>query len=181
MRKVVVAMGLLGLMAFPGSTTTAVPVGDDSPPTPVVRPPDAVLSSSSGSVVGRLGSYCWRQSPTGGVCVDTIDLPEPTAALTVTAGETLTLRFATDESPTAIAARRYDAARFSGAQPFPVAAANPTQFRADLPVGTSWLAFHTRWAAGDATYYFRVRVLAPVGPPDAGPATPVRRQPHFTG
>lgn len=174
------AMGVLTLV-FPGRAATAAgPVGDHSPPKPVVRPPDAVLVSSSGRVVGRLGSYCWPQ-PTGSLCADTFDFLDPATALTVTAGETLTLRFAGPDSPTGIAARRYTAPRFSGPESFPVAAANPTHFPADFPAGTSWLTFFTLWEHGDATYYFELEVVPRAGRPVAGPAEPVRRQPHFTG
>lgn len=182
MRRALVAIfgGLLTAACLGSPATAAPPVAAQSPPTPVPKPPTAELVSSTGRVTARLGSYCWQASGAG-LCVDTAFI-DPADALAVRPGETLTLRFVTDDAPTAVSGRRYplpDAAASSTA--FPVAAANPTQVRAGLPPGTSWLTFATRWARGDAIYFFKVQVPPRAQPATAGPATAVRRQPRFTG
>ncbi len=135
------------------TTTTAPPVVVDA------DPPAALLTGASGEVRGGLGSFCW--APPGamaGRCVDKTG-PDARPSLTVTAGETLTLRFATGLAVTQVSGR-------AGTVDIPLPDANPSRFTVALAPGTYNFDVLTRFSAGDASYAFVLRVTAP-------PATPM--------
>jgi hypothetical protein len=157
------------------STTTTVAGGTDAPPA-------AELASAAGEVAALQGSYCWtRASTMTGLCADTPFL-DPTEVLPVRQGEALTLSFETTMSPTSISVRRFDRPNAPELQTLTLPAANPARFRADLPAGVWILVVFTRWAQGDATYFFKVDVrAAPGDPTPAPPARPVPAPPRFTG
>lgn len=126
-------------------------------------PPVATLSGSGGDIRLNPFSYCWRlPAPVAGHGLVTQCLA-PALALddpvqwVVRSGERLTLRFATDMSPTEIVLQRSDQ---PGGTATPLTLANPTSFVADLPVGTVVLNFRTKWNQGDVTYRLKVEVRA---------------------
>lgn len=128
-------------------------------------PPVATLSGSAGDV--RIESFgnCWRlPAPVAGQGLVTrcvIGTPAPEASvpvgLVVRRGETLTLRFAINMAPTEVLLQRSDVAE---APAVALTAANPTSFVADLPVGTYFVTFRTKWNQGDVEYRVKVEVRA---------------------
>lgn len=145
------------IASAPTTTTTTPPVA-----TADADPPTAFLTGASGEVRGEPGSSCW--TPPGGRtgrCVDRAGTPTgPT--LDVARGETLTLRFTTGLALTELSIR-------AGGVEVAPPAANPSRFRADLPPGTYRLLVSARFSAGDASYGFGLRVIAPATAPPAVP------------
>lgn len=126
--------------------------------------PVAYLAGAAGELRLDLGGSCWR-SPTSatGMCTSFL-LVEPTTALVVRSGETLSLRFATAMAPTSLSLSRNDVAT-------PLVAGNPATFAADLPVGTHVVFFTTKWLQGDASYRIKLDVRAAAGPATPQPGT----------
>jgi transposase InsO family protein len=115
------------------------------------------------------------------ICADTVFL-DPEEVLSVRQGEILTLRFGTTMSPTEVSLQRFDRPNGEPAQTVVLPPSNPSRFAADLPPGVWILVPFTRWAQGDATYFFKVEVTtAPGGHGPTPPARPVPATPHFTG
>jgi hypothetical protein len=73
-------------------------------------------------------------------------------------GGLLTLRFDRPIRPTSISVSRRESSTSPPLERFDVAADNPTQFRANFPVGTHIITMFTTWPQGDATYVFEVTV-----------------------
>jgi hypothetical protein len=160
----------------PASSTTTTTTGGGTG-----RPPAATLASAAGQVTALQGSYCWPQPSGTSICADTLFL-DPPEALTVRQGETLSLRFQTSSSPTAISLQRFERPNGPSLETITVPAGNPARFRADLPSGVWILVAFTRWAEGDASYFFKVDVRAAPGSPNqAPPAKPTPAPPRFTG
>lgn len=149
-----------------GNTTTTALVA-----TVDLDPPGAFLAGTSGEVRGQRGSSCWMSpgSQTGR-CVDVAgELTGPT--LDVATGEALTLRFTTALALTQLSLR-------SDGVETPVPQTNPSRFRADLPPGNYQLLVLARFAAGDASYGFGLRVSGPpTAPPAASPVIPPTARP----
>lgn len=158
------------------TTTTTVPptIPTTSVPTPITaveKPPSALLSSSSGEVVGDLGSYCWPNSNSTGAClhVDYFQTgPNPTQALTVTQGEVVTLRF---DSTLPVESLRVGVwGRSDQALEAPVA--NPSRFAVDLAPGTHVLGVDVKFqspspVSATASYHFKLQVVQ--APPKPSP------------
>ena len=128
-------------------------------------PPVATLTGSAGDVRINPFGYCWRLPapvPGGPVTQCLVATPAPDAevpvGLVVRRGETLSLRFAATMTPTEVLLQRGDV---PGVAPVPLTAANPTSFVADLPVGTYYVVFKTKWNQGDVDYRLKVEVRAP--------------------
>ncbi len=128
-------------------------------------PPVATLTGSAGEVRLDPFGYCWRMpTPEPGRGLVTgclVATPAPDAevpvALVVRRGETLTLRFAATMTPTEVLLQRGDV---PGVAPVPLTAANPTSFVADLPVGTYFVHFTTKWNQGNVDYRVKIEVRA---------------------
>ena len=149
------------------TTTTTLPNPcADRPCT--TEPPGAVLSTSSTQLVPDRGSYCWRQ-PAGDttMCLALAAVPgyKP-PLLVVTEGELVTVRFT---APVPLAPEDVALVK-AGERLVALPAANPTEFRVDLPPGlheSVWLS--TRWLQGELQYSFRLEVRArPEPTPPAG-------------
>ena len=156
----------------PSTTTTT-----GSPPTIPMVPadvPTAVLSGSSGSVTGELGSFAWPQpdGTTIGRIVDyVVEGPNPAQVLTVTQGETLTLQF-----QPALPVATLTVGVWPGGPDNPtiaVAAANPSRFVTTLAPGTHVISADVTFQGvpGRASYHFKLRVL---GSRPAEPTQPGR-------
>ncbi len=109
-------------------------------------------------------SYCWSE-PTGpdevaGLCVDgVVSRPSELPLLTAPPAATLSVGFSTSASPTEVLLTATSA---DGSEHrLEAAAANPTQFSADLAPGVYVASLVTVWDPGDAIYYFRLQVEAP--------------------
>ena len=158
----------------PTTTTTTIPPTTTTVPTvtrtPMVEPPRAILSASSGQVAGDLGDFCWPQA--GGLTscrvVDFVPGlgPNPAQALTVTQGEVATLSF---EAAPALAALRVSSGP-NASLSAPVA--NPSRFTVDLPPGTHVITVNATFEGANAraTYYFKLQVVQAPAPP-AEPTT----------
>jgi len=128
-------------------------------------PPVATLAGSAGDVRLESFDYCWRlPTPVPGQGLVTrcaIGTPAPEASvpvgLVVRRGERLTLRFAITMAPTEVLLQRGDV---PGVAPVALTAANPTSFVADLPVGTYFVNFRTKWNQGDVSYRLKIEVRA---------------------
>jgi hypothetical protein len=164
--------GTPGKQAFAAATTTTGGVTTTTPrPTiPTVPPsiPVATLSGASGQVSGELGSFAWPQSDGTMVAriVDFVDGPNPAQELTVTQGETLTLRFAPDLPVATLTASVWPGGQ--GSPPLAVPAANPSRFVMTLGRGTHvFTVLVTFQGVPDAraSYAFKVRVVAADGRP----------------
>jgi hypothetical protein len=194
MRRTAVATFLLFVLAGPAawaqtttsSSSTTAPASSTTTTTAggagTGRPPVATLASAADEVTALQGSYCWPQSNgMTSLCADHLFL-DPTDALAVSQGETLTLRFQTATSPTTISLQRFDRPNGPTLETLTVPAGNPARFRADLPTGVWILVAFTEWDEGDATYFFKVDVRGARGSvTPASPAKPTRAPPRFTG
>lgn len=151
-RALVLAVVVLVLAAAPGSAQTTGPV-----------PPNAFLASSSGEVEGEFRAYCWTKTDSTGamerICADWFGSIDPAVALTVEAGEPLTLRFDRPISPSSITVLRRDSPSSLPVRLLDIPAGNPTVFTLDLPPGTHFLTVSTWWGhQDDATYEFEVDI-----------------------
>jgi hypothetical protein len=149
------------------TSTTSTSTTSTTLPCPPERcsaaPPGAVLSGSKGQVAGDQGSYCWAGGPgRPAVCRDSVFL-DPAAALNVTRGELLTLRFGTEAAPSELMLYRHDQLDghrqpvFAGTASS-LTASNPSTVRADFPEGTFWLVVASKWSQGSSVTFFKVNV-----------------------
>lgn len=153
-------------------TTTMTTLAPTTPSIPATVP-TATLSGASGQVAGELGSFAWPQADGTTVAriVDyVIEGPNPAQALTVTQGETLTLRF-----EPALTVATLSAGVWPGGPNNPslaVPASNPSRFAVNLAPGTHVVSVEATFQGvrdGRASYHFKLRVLAPA---PAQPAEP---------
>ncbi len=183
---VLVSHGAAGAQTMTTSTTTTTTTTTVERPCLVYectgRPPDAFVSGSGGEVEADQGGYCWRPpGPDGtlsevGVCTLTGPI-DPEVALRVEQGETLSVRFATRESPSEFSVRHFPS--LTVGQPatvLPATAGNPARFRADLPPGVVLVNLGATWLQGSGSYVVKLDVRAP-----ARPADPAQRPVRFTG
>ena len=138
------------------------------------RPPDAFLASSSGEVKAEMQAYCWTE-PDGsggfiGVCADNFNPIDPAQAVVVEQGDLLTLRFDRPIRPNSISVSRREISTSPAIETFAIPADNPTQFRANFPLGTHIVTIFTTWPQGDAMYVFEVAVRS--SQPDLGVPLP---------
>ena len=196
--RVVHAAVVMGMAALPGAafgqtttsttsttsvtTTTTVAVTTTTTlPNPcagrpcTTEPPGAVLSTSSTQLVPDRGSFCWLQ-PAGDttMCLALAAVPgyEP-PLLVVTEGELVTVRFT---APVPLVPEDVALVK-SGERLVALPAANPTEFRVDLPPGLhETVALLTRWLQGGLQYSFRLDVR-----PRPAPTPPAGRTLALTG
>jgi len=157
-----------GGIIFPPATTSTTAVNPCLGQPCTADPPVATLSGTGGNVRMTSFNFCWRDPVfavdgprsrcTIGALAPFESIP---VGLVVRSGETLTLRFDTIMTPTAVALVRGD-------QTTALTARNPTESTASLPVGTYLVSFDTKWIQGDVGYLLKVEVRAAT----AGPATP---------
>ena len=112
--------------------------------------------------------------------------PNPAQAITVTQGETVTLRYDPALAVESVAVTIWNGV--PGSATLTVPAANPARFPVDLPVGTTVVGFTVRFAgvpANFVSYEFKLQVLARATTtttvPAARPAQPTRGRVALTG
>ena len=133
-------------------------------------------------MAGELGSYCWEAAPPSVAMCRHVDYvqegPNPAQTLTVTQGETVTLRFDPAMAVESVVTSVWNGE--PGSPTLVVPASNPAQFPIDLPVGTRVVSFTVRFAEMPSyfvSYEFKLQVQARATTttvPPAGPAQPTR-------
>ncbi|MDQ3640095.1 MAG: hypothetical protein M3450_01180 [Actinomycetota bacterium] len=198
MTLLVVGIGAAGAQTTTTSSTTSSSTSSTSTPTststtvppttvvPTPRTPSAIptatLIGATGQVTGEVGSYCWEAAPPSvGECRH-VDYffggPNPAQALTVTQGETVTLRYDPALAVESVVVTVWGGA--SGSATLAVPASNPARFPVDLRVGTTVVSFSVRFAGvptNFVSYSFKLQVLARAATttvPPARPAEPSR-------
>ena len=145
----------------PATTTTTLPS------TPLTVPPTiptAALSGTSGQVTGELGSFAWPQAD-GTMVARIVDYvaegPNPAQTLTVTQGETLTVRFEPAPPVATLTVGVWPGGPNNPSLAAP--AANPSRFVMTLAPGTHVFSVQATFEGlrdARASYNFKVRVVA---------------------
>ena len=139
--------------------------------TPTIPPtiPTATLSGASGQVTGELGSFTWPQAD-GTTVARIVDYvpegPNPAQTLTVTQGETVTLRFEPALQVAVLTLGVWPGGPNNPALAAP--AANPSRFVMTLTPGTHVFSVGVTFQGppdARASYNFKVRVVAAEGRP----------------
>lgn len=149
------------------TTTTIITTTSTAPANPCVgqpclpEPPAAFLAVNGAEFRLGLADSCWRDAtPTGQTRCTTAIVVLP--AVVVRSGDALSLRFATDLSPTS-------ASLSVGGNVTPLVAGNPIALGGDFPIGTNIVNISTGWLQGDARYRVTLDVLPAVSPPAVSP------------